>query len=321
MGTLRMFCDVAITGSFTDAARIHHCTPANASHQFHALEREFNLPLAEPGRGQVQLNHAGQICHEYSRHLVGLADALTEQLDQIRSGAGTLEVAACSCIGLYRLPPLLHAFQQTCPGIVVRVRHESHADVHRAVLGNRVDAGLVPYPRHAPGLTVAVIRQTPLVLVCHPQHPLAAQPVVALRQLRNRPVVVWNQIPWRPLLAGVRANERHFYEPRHVFDKVEPAIEAVMADLGVAVLPERLVQDEVAQRRLVAVPFEHGRHTAPVAAIHRQRRKLPPALRQFIDFLKQPEPDSSPVGTGEDVRRTGEGRQGKTKPLTTDGHG
>jgi hypothetical protein len=31
-------------------------------------------------------------------------------------------------------------------------------------------------------------------------------------------------------------------------------------------------------------------HTVPVAAIYRKRRKLSPALRQFIDFLKLPEP-------------------------------
>jgi DNA-binding transcriptional LysR family regulator len=105
----------------------------------------------------------------------------------------------------------------------------------------------------------------------------------------------------------VCANERHFFEPRHEFDDVEPAIEAVMAGLGVAVLPASLVRDEVAQRRLAAVPFENGRHTVPVAAIHRRRRKLPPALKQFLQFLQQPEPDSSPMGMGEDVSRTGEG--------------
>jgi DNA-binding transcriptional LysR family regulator len=49
----------------------------------------------------------------------------------------------------------------------------------------------------------------------------------------------------------------------------------------VAILPERLVRDEVARGELAAVP---------VAALHRQHRQLPPALRQFIDFLKQPEP-------------------------------
>lgn len=300
LDALRLFCDVAVTQSFTDAARLHGCTPAHASQSFHALEREFDMPLAERGLRHVHLNPAGQVCHEHCRHMVGLADELAGKLDQIREGSGSIEVATCPSIGLYRLPPLLHAFRQACPGITVQVRHESHDGVHQAVLHNLVDAGLVPYPRHEPGLAVGIFRRVPLVLACHPEHPLAALPLVTVRQLRNRPVVVWNQIPWLPLLSGVRANERHFFEPRHAFDAVEPAIEAVMADLGVAVLPASLVRDEVAQRRLAAVPFENGRHTAPVAAIHRKRRKLPPALQQFLQFLQQPEPDSSPVGTRED---------------------
>ncbi len=307
LDALRMFCDVAVTQSFTAAARLHGCTPANASLAFHALEQEFYLPLAERCLRQVLLNPAGQVCHEYCRQMVGLEAALVDTMNKIRAGSGALEIAACPCIGLYRLPPLLHAFQQTCPGITVRVWQESHDGVHQAVLNNHVDAGLVPYPRHEPGLAVEVIRKVPLVLACHPENPLAALPLVMARQLRNRSVVVWNQIPWLPILTGVRANERHFYEPRHEFDTVEPAIEAVMAGLGVAVLPASLVRDEVAQRRLTAVPFEHGRHIAPVAAIHRKRRKVPPALHHFLQFLQQPEPDSSPVGTGEGGRRTGEG--------------
>ena len=78
-------------------------------------------------------------------------------------------------------------------------------------------------------------------------------------------------------------------EPRHECKEVEQARAMVMAGLGVAVLPERLVRDEAAQRRLAAVPFENGRHTVPVAAIHRKRRKLPPALQQFLQFLQLPE--------------------------------
>jgi DNA-binding transcriptional LysR family regulator len=307
VGNMRMFCDVALTGSFTDTARLHGCTAACVSQSFHALEREFGLPLAVPGLRRIHLNPAGLVCHEYCRHIVGLEDELVDILHKIRAGSGSLEVAACPCIGLYRLPPLLHAFQQAFPGITVRVRQESHDGVHQAVLNNDVDAGLVPYPRRSPGLVVGIFRRVPLVLACHPANPLAAQPVVTVRQLKNRPVVVWNLVPWLPLLSGVRANERHFFEPRHEFDDVESAIEAVMAGLGVAVLPASLVRDEVAQRRLAAVPFEHGRHTVPVAAIHRRRRKLPPALQQFLQFLQQPEPDSSPVGTADVVRRTGEG--------------
>jgi len=299
MGTLRIFCDVALTQSFTDAARLHGCTPANASQSFHALEREFDMPLAERFLRRIRLNPAGQLCHEYCRQMVGLEDALVDKLDKIREGSGSLEIAACPCIGLYRLPRLLRAFKQSFPGIIVRVRHESHDGVHRAVRNNLVDTGLVPYPRRGPGLAVGIFRRVPLVLACHPANPLAALPMVTVQKLKNRPVVVWKQMPWRHLLSGVHANERHFFEPRHEFDEVEPAIEAVMAGAGVAVLPASLVRDEVAQRRLAAVPFENGRHTVPVAALHRRCRKLPPALQHFLQFLQQPEPGEKTSTTDE----------------------
>jgi hypothetical protein len=42
--------------------------------------------------------------------------------------------------------------------------------------------------------------------------------------------------------------------------------------------------------RMASVPFENGRHIVPVAAIRRKRRKPPPALRQFHQFLRQTEP-------------------------------
>jgi DNA-binding transcriptional LysR family regulator len=47
--TWRMFLDEAETQSFTDAPRRHHCTPANASHQFHAVEKALGTLLALPG--------------------------------------------------------------------------------------------------------------------------------------------------------------------------------------------------------------------------------------------------------------------------------
>jgi len=39
MDAFRIFIDAANTHSFTDAARLHGCTLANASHQFHSVEK------------------------------------------------------------------------------------------------------------------------------------------------------------------------------------------------------------------------------------------------------------------------------------------
>jgi DNA-binding transcriptional LysR family regulator len=149
---LRIFCDVADTQSFTDAARLHHCTPANASHQFHSLEKALGTLLSMPGLRRLQLNHAGQVSHDYCRQIVGLADEMGVQIAMVRaSGIETLHVAACPSIGLHRLPPLLDRLQTALPKVEVQVGYDTLARVHQAVLRNEVDLGLVPFPPASAG--------------------------------------------------------------------------------------------------------------------------------------------------------------------------
>jgi DNA-binding transcriptional LysR family regulator len=53
------------------------------------------------------------------------------------------------------------------------------------VLENDVDFGLVCYPRRLPGLAVDPFRHERLVLVCHPQHPLATRITVTVPDLKD----------------------------------------------------------------------------------------------------------------------------------------
>jgi DNA-binding transcriptional LysR family regulator len=54
------------------------------------------------------------------------------------------------------------------------------ARIHQAVLRNEVDLGLVPCPRHLPGLAIENIREVPFLLACRPEHPFARLPLVTL---------------------------------------------------------------------------------------------------------------------------------------------
>ena len=47
MGIFRVFCDLAVTSSFTRTAELNGVTPSAISQMFTALEREFNARLAD----------------------------------------------------------------------------------------------------------------------------------------------------------------------------------------------------------------------------------------------------------------------------------
>jgi len=163
------------------------------------------------------------------------------------------------------------------------------------VLDNAVDLGLVCYPRRLHGLTIDPFRHERLVLVCHPQHPLASRPAVMITELMGQKFVAWNEIRWSPFLRSVPDNQRHLFEPQHEFNEVEMVKRVVEMGEGIAFLPETLVMPELASQRLAAVPFENGGCTEPLAVIYRERKTLSPAMTNFIKALKQPTLNSQPT--------------------------
>ena len=287
LGNLRLFCALAETGSFTRAADRNYVTQSAITQMLHALERDAGQPLAT--RRPFKLTLAGHYYHQYSREILRLFARLEQALQTAGDAAtGTIELAACHSIGLHQLPPVLARFHRAHPRVEIHVRYGFIDRVHEQVLANAVDLGLVCYPRRQRGLAVDPFRHERLVLVCPPQHELAARPAVAIADLKGQRLVAWNEVRWSPFLKNVPGWQRHLFEPRHEFDQVEMVKCAVEQGEGMAILPEALVRAEVAAQRLVAVPFAAGGHTEPLAVIYRQKKRLTPAMKNFIQALKQP---------------------------------
>ena len=70
------------------------------------------------------------------------------------------------------------------------------------------------------------------------------------------------------------------------FDNVETVKRAIEINAGIAILPASTVVNEVERKQLVSYKLEGSIHNRPLAIIHKDNRLLTPALRSFIDLLK-----------------------------------
>jgi DNA-binding transcriptional LysR family regulator len=284
---LKLFCDLVETQSFTRAAEKNYLTQSAITRMLHALEAGSGETLLMRGGHKFQLARAGEIYYQYASEIVRLyADA--EQHMQEVAGGSYIDLSVCHTIFLHQLPPVQKQFQQKYPGVQINVRYGLIDRVHEQVLESTVDLGLVCYPRRLAGLTVDPFRHERLVLVCHPQHPLASRTTVTVPDLKGCRFVAWNEIRWSPFLQNVPGWQRHLFEPRRECDQVEPVKRMVEMGEGVAILPEALVQSEVASQKLAAVPFADSDRTEPLAVIYRKQKELTPAMLDFINALKQP---------------------------------
>ena len=105
--SLKVFCDLAETESFTKAAQINQITQSAVSQQVSALERTFKSLLIERSKKKFRLTREGQILYDYAKQLINLYESLYNKLQEVRDiVSGTIRVATIYSIGLHDPGPV-----------------------------------------------------------------------------------------------------------------------------------------------------------------------------------------------------------------------
>ncbi len=286
--SLKVFCDLAETESFTKAAQINVVTQSAVSQQISALERTFKSLLIERSKKKFRLTREGQVLYDYSKQIIQTYESLNSKLQELKDIiSGTIRVATIYSIGLHDLPPYIKKFMKSYPTVNIHVEYRRANQVYDDVLSNVVDLGLVAYPVKDSKLEIIPLRKEPLVLICHPQHPFTKQKSVKLKSLAGQKVIGFEpDIPTRKALDKIL--KEYGVEVKHVmeFDNVETVKRAVEIDAGISIVPQGTVTQEISKQTLVAVTIEDGEFYRPLAAIYKKNKVLSPAMKQFLSILK-----------------------------------
>jgi len=208
--SLKVFCDLAETRSFTKAAAINNVTQSAVSQTISALERRFSSLLIERSKKYLRLTPEGDVFYDYSKRILQTCDALHSKLQEIENVvSGNIRLATIISIGLHVLPPYVTKFLQNYPTVNVHVEYRPDDQVYESVLGNIVDLGLVAYPSHDPRLEIGHLPSDTLVLICHPQHPFAKQKSIKVKALSGQKFVNFERdIPTRRALDRIFKDHR-----------------------------------------------------------------------------------------------------------------
>jgi DNA-binding transcriptional LysR family regulator len=288
--SLKVFCDLAETKSFTKAAQINNVTQSAVSQTISALERRFNSLLIERSKKNFRLTPEGDVFYDYSKRILQTCDALHSKLQEIENViSGDIRVATIYSIGLHVLPPYVKKFLKDYPTVNVHVEYRRDNQVYENVLGNVVDLGLVAYPTRDARLEIVPIRKDTLVLICHPQHEFAKRKSVKVKALNGQRFINFEpDIPTRRVLDKIFKERRVTVQQVMQFDNIETVKRAVEIDSGVAIVPQETISEEVATHTLVAVELEHGAYSRPLGILYKKNKVLSPAIKLFIAMLKEP---------------------------------
>jgi DNA-binding transcriptional LysR family regulator len=173
--------------------------------------------------------------------------------------------------GVHAVLPLIAAFRQQHPEIVVDVRRIPSRQMAQEVLLRAVDFGVLTFDPPERELASVVIGVDELVLLVPPGHTLAKERQITMEVMGQQTVIAHNDP------SPARDHVLRMYEQRHAPLNIKlslPSLDgikrAVEMGLGVALLPRRCAAGEIARGELVEVQVPDLRSPRQVRLIYRK---------------------------------------------------
>jgi DNA-binding transcriptional LysR family regulator len=292
--TLKVFCDLVESKSFSRAAVRNSVTQSAVSQQVKNLESRFETQLLRRDGKSVVPTPVGRIFYERSRAILDSFEHMQLEMKSIgQDMAGSLRVATIYSVGIYEMSVVIKTFLKIYPKVNLHVEYSKGARVYEDCLSGAVDLGIVTYPESRRGLRIIPLPADRLVLICPPDHPLARRNHIGIGKLDGQ-----NLVAFEKDMASRRAMDRIFRQHDirvHVvmeFDNIETIKRSVEIGAGISIVPLLSVQKEVQSGALVQVYFTDKSFYRPLGVIVRSKQALSPAARKFVELMQHPQKGS-----------------------------
>jgi len=282
-----MFVTVVERGSFTAAARVLGVPKTTLSRKVQDLEDRIGAKLLKRTTRRLGLTESGQIYYTHCARLPRmLEDAESAVIQLTGAPRGWLRVTAPYTLGAQVIVPLVPEFMARYPDVRIDMNLSNEivdlvaTDVDLALrVGTLVDSTLVARPL---GSFSTHVYASPGYLARYgePLVPVdvAHHRALALTQHRHHGRYMWT------LRDGSQVEDQTI-APVLVMNEPTALRNAALADLGIAILPDRLAAPHEADGTLQRVLSVWAGPDAELNAVFPRDRVLPPKVRCFIDFL------------------------------------
>lgn len=284
---LQIFCSAAETLNFTKAGLKLGYAQSNITGQIRQLEEELQVKLFERlGRG-IQLTSEGKKFLVNAKHILELCDkAKAEIAPQVFRGIINIGTAETICI--YRLPQILLEYRKLYPLVEIRVQTEACENLFTLLKSSDIDIALVLTDTiTAPKMAVRTLQDEPLAVVVSPLHPLAEKKKITPDDFAGECLIV--TLPgcgYRPLILAMLREHNVIPGSLMELSSIGAIKQCTMCGLGIAVIPEVAVRDELERGKLLKLDFSEASFDVKAQLIYHQEKWLTPAMQAFLELCK-----------------------------------
>ncbi|WP_421201657.1 LysR substrate-binding domain-containing protein [Aeromonas enteropelogenes] len=282
---LKVFATIARYGNLGLAANELCLSKGAVSQSLQELERQLGTPLFDRIHPGLQLNNEGRLLQPAAEELLTRMQDIENLFSPDAEPNGQLRLGASQTIGNYLLPTLLASRKQEL-GLPPKVTITNTHKLCHALANFELDLALIEGENHHPDLIADPWLQDEMLVVAHPDHPLANQGTLTLSRLADETWVL------RELQSGSREQFIQQIQPALPrwqagleLNTLEAVMLAVEKGLGISFISRLAVSDRLQAGRLVVLPLEQ-RFPRQLSLIWHKQKYHSASLRHFIHFCQ-----------------------------------
>jgi DNA-binding transcriptional LysR family regulator len=285
--SLRVFREVVESGSFVAAAERLGVSAPMASKHVAQLEKSLGARLLHRSSRHLSLTEAGQAWYEQSRRALDLLDAAEAAIGQKNEAPrGQLKVSAPVWCATPRIARVLADYRERYPEVLVDI-HLENRKVDLAADG--YDLALRATQEPSPALIARPLCRLQFHLVAAADYLARAGVPAVPADLAKLGAIVPSYVNIEGLaLKGPGGRQVPLrLQPVMRSDDTTLTLHAVRAGMGMAFLPEWLIDDDLTSGQLVRLVPEYTAPAVTLFAVYTSRQYMAPKMRSFIDFLAE----------------------------------
>ena len=284
---IKTFKSVATLLNFNRAAEALHCVQSTVSAQIKALEEDFGVPLFDRLGKRVFLTEAGQVLLRYAEKMLALEDEIFVQVTGKEEPCGLLSIRAPQTVGTYYLPGVIEVFNKRFPQFSLDISSCAFHALQQELKSGITDvAFLLTDMISSQELKSEVLGIEKLIIAVHPKHELALLSVVRPEDLKGQTLLLpkhdcsYKMVFEQILTVGkIRATVIEY-------NSIEAIKQCVLRGLGITLLPESALQNEIERKRLMSLPYSEGPLETAILMIWHKDKWISPALKCFMNAAR-----------------------------------
>lgn len=285
---LQSFVILARTGSFTLTARELFLTQSAISHSMKALENDVGCRLFDRVGKKVHLTQAGEQLLKHAEIVLREMQTARDGIEQLgKWGRSRLRIGATASMCAALLPSVIRQFKHGFPHSSIQIEPGDSPDLMVAVEHHRIDLAIAVQMASDDRLEWLPLLTDELIFVASPQHPWAQAGVVSRKDVPSQNVILY-----RKTSHTFRLIDDYFRKDDIALNAVielgsmEAIKELVKLNLGVSVVAPWVVERELREGTLVALPLGRRKLKRDWMIIHVKGRHLSLAEETFVATCK-----------------------------------